>query len=125
MGEITVEVDGIEHTYATEEFLVCDHCDHGWMKFPDEDSEACPECRAEEVTLTAEQITDYPKWLWDGADNIEEMAARTEHKAKLLRTLAERGWTLNEPPRDGYARLTRPADQDGNSDEIEVALSER
>lgn len=125
MGEITIEVDGVEHTYATEEILVCNHCDNGWMRFPAEGSEACPECGTKEVTLTAEQITDRPKWLWDGTDSIEEMAARTEHKAKLLRKLAQRGWALNEPPRDGYARLTKSTEQDENSDEIEVALSEQ
>ncbi|TKR25890.1 hypothetical protein [Natronomonas salsuginis] len=125
MGEITVEVDGIEHTYAIEEWLVCDSCSHGWLKLLNENSEACPECGAKEVSLTAEQITDRPKWLWDRANSIEEMAARTEHKAKLLRKLAQRGWALNEPPRDGYARLTKSTEQDENSDEIEVTLSEQ
>jgi hypothetical protein len=34
MSEITIGVDGVEHTYATEEILVCNHCDNGWMGAP-------------------------------------------------------------------------------------------
>jgi hypothetical protein len=124
MGEITVEVNGVEHTYTTNEKLACEHCDNRWLEYQDEEPEACPECGARgESTLIAEHITDYPKWLWNGAATIEEMVSRTEHKAEFLSTLREGGWILDDPPRDGHARLSRIVKK--GSDKTEVTLSEQ
>jgi anaerobic ribonucleoside-triphosphate reductase len=125
MSEVTVEVGGIEHTYETEEFLICERCDHNWIRFEDTQSEKCPECGNKKAILPAEeQITLRSKWLWDGAASVDEMVSRLNQKAKVLEELQNDGWTVNQPPTDGYARLARPIEADSRKDSTEVTLSE-
>lgn len=119
MSEITVQVDGIKHTYQTQEFLVCERCESGWLKHSDDELEPCPNCGEEtEVQLAAEELLIRPKWLWDGATSIEEMVSRTEHRATLLRKLEDDGWSLNTPPKDGYAHLSRPIEHNEHVDQM-------
>lgn len=125
MGEITVEVDGVEHIYHLQESLVCERCDSKWLSRPDDEPASCPACEEETaIRAVAEELVIRPKWLWDGAASIEEMAARTGQKAKVLRKLENDGWILDRSPRDGYAHLSKPVEQDERADEMGVVASE-
>ena len=110
--EVIAETEDIRQSYETEETLRCEHCGEEWFFEPHLDEPICTHCgQKTEKDIVAEQITEYPKWVWDGSKTIEHMAAQLEAKAEVLRELDAKGFALTrEPIRGGHAYLERRTD---------------
>ena len=105
--EVVVEVDGVKHTYPPEKRFMCEDCEESWPEYPNEERDSCPSCGKHIPEPVKKKMSLFPKWLWDGADSVDEMASRTKHEARVLEKLQEDGWKLEDNVRDGYAHLTK------------------
>lgn len=105
--EVVVKVDGLKHTFPSEKYFVCEDCEKGWSEFPDENKELCPHCEEYTPVQVTTELSLYPKYLWNGAESVDEMISRTEHKARVLEELQDKGWKLKNRVGDGWAHLTK------------------
>ena len=105
--EVVVKIDGLKHTFPSEKYFVCEDCEKGWPEFPDEDNELCPHCEEYTPVQVTTELSLYPKYLWNGAESVDEMISRTEHKARVLEELQDKGWKLRNRVGDGWAHLTK------------------
>jgi hypothetical protein len=47
------------------------------------------------------------KWIYDGAENIDQMIERLYARIEILQQMKEEGWEVEEPVDDDYAFMKR------------------